>query len=167
MTRERSTPNPNQHRSMIPYSDYNDALDSGEQAPIEGTQKQAPERGDACRQSLAQAPASARINPSEPLSAHISTPPARDIIHCSLIIPKNCVCEVKISGRKRLKTSIDQDQNSDSQTRLSLIDPSAKRRRSKQKRETCPKGTSRVLSKRPVAASVTDFWRAQKLGKPC
>ncbi len=129
MTRERSTPKPNQHRSATPYSDYDDALDPCEQAPIEGTQKQAPERGDACRQSLAQAPASARINPSEPLSAHISTPPARDMIHCSLIIPKNCVCEVKISGRKRLRTSIDEDQNSDSQTRLSLIDPSAKRRR--------------------------------------
>jgi len=51
------------------------------------------------------------------------------MIHCSLIIPKNSVCEVKISGRKRLRTSIDEDQNSGSQTRLSLIDPSAKRRR--------------------------------------
>ncbi len=53
-------------------SNYDDALDPCKQAPIEGTQKQPPERGDACRQSLAQASASARINPSEPLSAHIS-----------------------------------------------------------------------------------------------
>jgi len=129
MTRERSTPKPNQHRSMIPYSDYNDALDSCEQAPIEGTQKQVSERGDACRQSLAQVPTSTHTGPSEPLSAHISTPPARDMIHCSLIKPNNCVCEVKISGRKRLRTSIDSGQNFDFQTQLSLTDPSAKRRR--------------------------------------
>ncbi len=68
-------------------------------------------------------PASARTGPSE------STSPTRDTIHCSLIIPNNCVCEVKISGRKWLRTSIDQGQNSDSQTQLSLTDSSAKRRR--------------------------------------
>jgi len=115
--------------SATPYSDYDDALDPCEQPPIGGTQKQAPERCDAYRQSFAQVPASAHTGPSEPLSAHISTPPARDMIRCSLIIPTNCVCEVKFSGLKRLRTSIDEDQNSDSQTRLSLINQSVKRRR--------------------------------------
>lgn len=114
---------------MISHSDYNDALDSYEQASIEETQKQVSERDDVCRQSLAQVSISTHTDSSESLFAHISTLSTRDMIHCSLIKSNNCVCKMKISERKRLRISIDEGQNFDFQTQLSLTDFSIKRRR--------------------------------------